>query len=116
MLHVRRTSRHFSYSMDGNWLNITDSEKHLGIIINHNLKPHCLEARKKANKMVAVVIKRNITYKCKEVVTKLQGCGVGRFFVRLPTPVLKICRESGSRDSLEKYENFFFIGFLIIII
>ena len=46
--------------MDGNWLNATDSEKDLGIIINHDLKPRkqSHEARKKANKMVGVIKKK----------------------------------------------------------
>ena len=63
------------------------SEKNLGIIINHNLKPHkqCLEARKKANKMVGV-IKRNVTYKSKEVVTKFYNS-----FVR---PHLEYCVQA----------------------
>ena len=54
VLHVRRTNRHFSYTMDDKWLDTTDSEKELEVTINYDLKPHkqCLEARNKTNKSV----------------------------------------------------------------
>ena len=73
--------------MDEKWLDTTDSEKDLGVTINYDLKPHkqCLETRNKANKMLGV-IKRNVTCKSKEVVTKLYNS-----FVR---PHLEYCIQA----------------------
>ena len=104
VLHVGRTNRHFSYSMDGEWLNTTDSEKDLGVIVNQDLKTHkqCFEASKKANKMVGIIY-RNVSYKSKDVVSRLYNS-----FVR---PHLEYCVQAwkpyhrGDMDMLEKVQR-----------
>ena len=47
-------------------------ERDLGVIVSNDLKAHrqCVEAKNKAEKMLGI-IKRNVSYKSKEVVTKL---------------------------------------------
>ena len=72
VMHVGHKNIEFSYSMDGQWINDVDEEKDLGVIISKDLKAsrQCLAARNKAMKMLRL-INRNVSYKSKEVNTKL---------------------------------------------
>ena len=58
--------------MEGAWLENCEKERDLGVVIDKDLKfsDQCLEARNRANRMLGF-IKRNVTYKSKEVVLQL---------------------------------------------
>lgn len=77
VMHIGRNNRNFEYEMGGNWLDIINQERDLGVIMSNDLKSskQCLEARNKANKMLGM-INRNVCYKSKEVITKLYNSHV----------------------------------------
>ena len=85
-LHLGYSNKEFNYDMNGEWLQSVDQEKDLGVIISSNLKvaDQCLEARNRANKMLAI-INRNVVYKSKEVICKLYNS-----YVR---PLLEYCAQ-----------------------
>lgn len=72
VVHVGNKNEGFVYSMGGKWLDAVDRERDLGVIISQDLKAHkqSIEARNKANRMLGI-INRNVSYKSKEVITKL---------------------------------------------
>lgn len=86
VLHVGHSNGGFNYDMNGDWLETVDQEKDLGVIISSSLKvsDQCLNARNKANRMLGV-INRNVTYKSKEVISKLYNS-----YVR---PQLEYCAQ-----------------------
>ena len=85
-LHLGYSNKEFNYDMNGEWLQSVDQEKDLGVIISSNLKvaDQCLEARNRANKLLAI-INRNVVYKSKEVICKLYNS-----YVR---PLLEYCAQ-----------------------
>lgn len=72
VMHLGRQNREFTYTMRNSWLNSVEEEKDLGVCISNNFKVNkqCIQARNKANKMLGI-INRNVSYKSREVVTKL---------------------------------------------
>ena len=62
VLHLGKNDR-FAYEIGGTWLESTENQRDLGVIINQNLEAHdqCLEARNRANMMLSI-INRNVTY------------------------------------------------------
>lgn len=89
VLHVGKGNNNFEYEMCSNWLEKVKEEKDLGVVVSNDLKnsKQCLEACKKANKMLGI-IKRNVHYKSKEVITKLFNS-----YVR---PILEYCLQAWS--------------------
>ena len=72
VLHIGRKNKNFNYEMEGTWLENCEKERDLGVVVDRELKflDQCLEARNRANRMLGF-IKRNVTYKSKEVVLQL---------------------------------------------
>ena len=75
--------------MNGTRVESKKEEKDLGVIVSNDLNPSkkCLAARNKANKMLGI-IRRNVSYKSKQVITKLYDC-----YVR---PHLEYCIQAWS--------------------
>ena len=104
VVHIGKSNNCFSYEMGGQWLAESDREKDLGIVVSQDLKTHvqCLEARNKANRMLGI-INRNVSYKSKDVITKLYNS-----YVR---PHLEYCIQAwrpyhrGDIDMLEKVQR-----------
>ena len=104
VVHAGKNNRNFTYEMQGQWLESSHSERDLGVIISNDLKTHsqCVKAKNKAEKMLGI-IKRNVSYKSKEVVTKLYNS-----YVR---PHLEYCIQAwnsyhkGDIDMLEKVQR-----------
>ena len=76
--------------MDNSWLEVTEKERDLGVTLSNDMKFHeqCLEARNKSSKMLGI-INRNVSYKSKEVITKLFSSYVG--------PHLEYCAQAWSQ-------------------
>jgi len=72
VMHYGKKNIGYSYSMNGQLLEETDSEKDLGVVCSDNLKAsaHCQEAYSKANRMLGL-INRTIKYKNPEVLLNL---------------------------------------------
>ena len=72
VLHIGSKNCMFNYDMDGKWLENITEEKDLGVYIRNDLSvsKQCLTARNRANSMLGV-INRNVSYKSKEVISKL---------------------------------------------
>lgn len=87
VLHIGRRNREFNYEMEGNWLESVNEEKDLGVWTDRGLtfQKQCLEARNRANRVLGF-INRNVSYKSKEVVSKLYNG-----YVR---PHLEYCLQS----------------------
>ena len=68
VLHIGKNNSNFAYEMQGQWLETSDRERDLGVIVSNDLKTHrqCVEA----SRMLAI-INKNVSYKSKEVITKL---------------------------------------------
>lgn len=104
VLHIGKNNSNFSYTMGDKWLDASDSERDLGVVVNNDLKVHkqCLEARNRANKMLGI-INRNVSYKSKEVICKLYNS-----YVR---PHLEYCIQAwkphhrGDLNMLEKVQR-----------
>ena len=77
VMHIGNNNLKFGYLMNGEWLDETDCEKDLGVMIDSNLKSgrQVLEARNKANRMLGFIT-RNLSYKSKEVIKKLYNAYV----------------------------------------
>ena len=91
----------FNYEIKDKSLKVCEHEKDLGVIINNNLKSkiQCLEAAKKANRMLGM-IKRNVKYKCKDIIIPLYNA-----YVR---PQLEYCLQAWCPyqvGDLNKLEN-----------
>ena len=71
-MHVGRTNYRYKYSMEGQTLDTVDSEKDLGIMISSDLKSsnQCIQACRKASKMLGM-IKRTIISKKPEIMVTL---------------------------------------------
>ena len=72
VMHIGYYNEKAKYMMNGSELKVVTSESDLGYIMDENLKPskHCVEAVKKANKILGM-IKRNFVSLNKTIVTKL---------------------------------------------
>ena len=72
VMHIGYRNPKVDYVLQGQTLEETDSEVHLGIVITSDLKPsrQCIEAEKKAQKILGY-IKRQFGYRNKEIVLSL---------------------------------------------
>jgi len=72
VMHIERTNHRYKYSMEGQTLDTVDSEKDLGIMISSDLNSsnQCIQACRKASKMLGM-IKRTIIYKKPEIMVTL---------------------------------------------
>ena len=72
-MHVGRTNQTFKYTMEGQTLDVVDSEKDLGIMISSDLKSsnQCIQAYRKASKMLGV-IKSTISYKKPKIIQNIK--------------------------------------------
>jgi len=72
VMHVGRTNQKFSYVMNGQILDTSDSEKDLGVMISSYLKSsnQCIHASSKASKMLGM-IKGTVSYKNPEIMVGL---------------------------------------------
>lgn len=93
VMHLGIHNNKFGYLINDSWLNVTEEEGDLGIIMSSDVKFHkqCLQARNKANKMLGI-INRNVSYKSKEVITKLYSS-----YVR---PHIEYCAQAWSQHSV----------------
>ena len=89
ILQLGNGNREFNYEMEGQWIDVEEYEKDLGVIIDSSLKfsKQCVEARNRANRVLGF-IKRNVSYKSKEVILKLYNS-----YVR---PHLEYCIQAWS--------------------
>jgi ribonucleases P/MRP protein subunit RPP40 len=72
VIHMGKNNKEAEYKMGGNVLKKSKKERDLGVIIDYTGKPseQCVMAVKKANSVLGM-IKRNITFKSKEVIVRL---------------------------------------------
>ena len=89
VINMGKDNREFNYEMDGHWLSSVEDEKDLGVVIDKSLRfsKQCIEARNRANRVLGF-IKRNVSYKSKEVILKLYNS-----YVR---PHLEYCIQAWS--------------------
>ena len=72
VMHILKRNLELQYQMNEGWVKSVDEERDLGVLMSKdlNFSKHCLLAKNKANLMLGI-IKRGVSYKSAEVISKL---------------------------------------------